>query len=120
MKNHNHYRVLREKCAQIFDSMYYEPENHSKCHKRNWERMGCFVFGVSYETYLKYLKTDTSGIPDIPSQAVDMMQSLINELLAREKYPVNLNPRQQKEMENNAPVDEIIRSISRENTVPQA
>lgn len=113
MKNHNHYRILREKCAQIFDSMYYEPENHSKCHKRNWERMGCFVFGVSYHTYLQYLRTDTSHIPDIPSEAVDMMQALIDELLSREKFPVNLSRRPRSNMAE-SPMDRIIRRFSRE------
>ncbi len=113
MKNHNHYRILREKCAQIFDSMYYEPENHSKCHKRNWERMGCFVFGVSYRTYLRYLQTDTSHVPDIPSEAVDMMQELIDELLSREKFPVNLRQRLHGEALE-APVDRIIRKFSSE------
>lgn len=90
MSYNNHYQRLRVKCVQIFDSMYFEKENHQKCHKRNWARIGCFIFGISYDTYLSYLKKNTSDIPDIPSEAVACMQKLIDDLINREKHPVNL------------------------------
>ena len=114
MKYHNRYLKLRKKCVQIFDAMYFEPENHSKCHKRNWERMGCFVFGISYETYLKYLKSDTSNVPEVPSEAVDMMQALIDELLSRENHPINLSRTAQSDRENEARVREIIENFDME------
>lgn len=90
MSYNNHYQRLRVKCVQIFDAMYFEPENQQKCHKRNWEKMGCFIFGISYDTYLSYLKIDTSDIPDIPSEAVALAEALIEELLSREKNPRRL------------------------------
>lgn len=91
MLYNNHYQRLRIKCVQIFAEMYYEKENQRRCHKRNWERIGCFIFGISYETYLAYLKIDTSDIPPIPSKAIEEMQRLIDELLARESRPVRMN-----------------------------
>lgn len=65
--------------------MYYEKENHRRCHKQNWLKKGQFIFGVSYDTYLEYLKADTSDIPDVPSEAVEAMQRYIESLVAREK-----------------------------------
>lgn len=90
MSYHNRYLRLRVKSVQIFDSLYFERENHQKCHKRNWERMGCFIFGISYDTYLSYLKMDTSDVPDMPSEALAMLDRLTAELLGREKHPVRL------------------------------
>ncbi len=74
MPYNNRYQRLRVKSVQIFDAMYFEKENQRKCHKRNWARMGCFIFGISYDTYLSYLKIDTSDIPDLPSKAVEELQ----------------------------------------------
>lgn len=90
MAYNNYYQRLRVKSVQIFDEMFYEPENHDKSHKRNWERMGSFIFGISYDTYLSYLKIDTSDIPSIPSEAIAAMNALIDKLLAEEKHPVRL------------------------------
>lgn len=106
MTYNNFYQRLRIKCVQIFDSMYYEKENHSKCHKRNWERMGRFIFGISYETYLSYLKMDTSDIPPIPNETVSMLQVLIDELLARDPSNGKTSSR-----DNKSRVDQILRSI---------
>lgn len=53
--------------------------------KRNWARIGCYIFGISYDTYLAYLKVDTSDISEIPSEAVVQMQVLTDNLLGREK-----------------------------------
>ena len=44
MSYNNRYQRLRVKSVQIFDRMYYEKENQRKCHKRNWAKMGCFIF----------------------------------------------------------------------------
>ena len=85
MSYNNRYQRLRVKSVQIFDRMYYEKENQRKCHKRNWAKMGCFIFGISYDTYLSYLKIDTSDVPYIPSWAIDELQRMTDELLAREK-----------------------------------
>lgn len=87
MSYHNHYQRLRIKCVQIFDALHFEKENHKKCHKRNWARIGCYIFGISYDTYLAYLKVDTSDISKIPSEAVAQMQVLTDNLLGREKCP---------------------------------
>lgn len=101
MPYNNHYQRLRIKCVQIFDEMYYEKENQRRCHKRNWERNGCFIFGISYETYLAYLKVDTSDIPAIPSEAIVQMQRLIDGLLAREHRPVGKAHPQQPRLPGN-------------------
>lgn len=68
-----------------FRGLHFEKENHKKCHKRNWARIGCYIFGISYDTYLAYLKVDTSDISEIPSEAVVQMQVLTDNLLGREK-----------------------------------
>ena len=54
---------LRVKAVQEFDQMYYEPEYKAKCHKRVWKRLGRYIFGISYQSYLDYLKMDVSDIP---------------------------------------------------------
>lgn len=85
MPYNNRYQRLRVRSVQIFDEMYYEKENQQKCHKRNWARMGCFIFGISYDTYLSYLKIDTSDVPDIPSKAIDELQRMTDKLFVQEK-----------------------------------
>lgn len=81
----NYYQRMRVKSVQIFDKMFFEKENHQKCHKQIWKKMGRFIFGISYDTYLHYLKIDVSDIPDIPSEAVDKMDAFVEELKSREK-----------------------------------
>lgn len=76
---------MRVKSVQIFDAMYFERENQRKCHKRNWARMGCFIFGISYDTYLSYLKMDTSDISPIPSRAIAELQKMSDKLLLHER-----------------------------------
>ena len=49
---------LRVKAVQEFDQMYYEPEYKAKCHKRVWKRLGRYIFGISYQSYLDYLKME--------------------------------------------------------------
>ena len=61
MSYNNFYMRLRVKAVQEFDKMYYEPEYKAKCHKRVWERLGRYTFGISYQSYLDYLKMDVSG-----------------------------------------------------------
>lgn len=85
MGYHNFYQRLRVKAVQEFDRLYYEKENHRRCHKQNWLKKGQFIFGVSYDTYLEYLKADTSDIPAVPSEAVEAMQCYIEALAAREQ-----------------------------------
>ena len=57
---------LRVKAVQEFDQMYYEPEYKAKCHKRVWKRLGRYIFGISYQSYLDYLKMDVSAFPGNP------------------------------------------------------
>lgn len=84
MSYKNHYQRLRVKSVQIFDKMFFEKENHQKCHKQIWKKMGRYIFGISYDTYLHYLKIDVSDISDIPSEAVDKMDAFVEELKSRE------------------------------------
>lgn len=85
MSYKNHFQRLRIKSVQIFDAMFFEKENHQKCHKQIWKKMGRYIFGISYDTYLKYLKEDVSDISDIPSEAVDSLDAYVEELKSREK-----------------------------------
>ena len=72
--------------------MYYEPEYKAKCHKRVWERLGRYTFGISYQSYLDYLKMDVSDIPPTPFEARQAQRKLVDKLLERElermKHPV--------------------------------
>lgn len=56
MSYNNYCMRLRVKAVQEFDRMYHEPEYKAKCHKRVWKRLGCYIFGISYQSYLDYLK----------------------------------------------------------------
>lgn len=71
-KSYLRYRV---QAVQEFDRMYYEKENHSKCHRKAWER-GRRIFGISYETYLDYLKWDVSDLPPMPPEAQDELRKM--------------------------------------------
>lgn len=66
MSYNNYYMRLRVKAVQEFDRMYHEPEYKAKCHKRVWKRLGCYIFGISYQSYLDYLKMDVSDVPPTP------------------------------------------------------
>lgn len=61
MSYNNYYMRLRVKAVQEFDRMYHEPEYKAKCHKRVWKRLGCYIFGISYQSYLDSLLSRKSG-----------------------------------------------------------
>lgn len=84
MSYHNYYLRLRIKAVQEFDEMYYESDYRAKCHKRVWKRLGCFIFGISYQSYLDYLKIDVSDIPSTPLEAQQAKRKLVDRLLDRE------------------------------------
>ena len=65
--------------------MYHEPEYKAKCHKRVWKRLGCYIFGISYQSYLDYLKMDVSDVPPTPLEAQQAKRKLVDKLLEREK-----------------------------------
>lgn len=92
MSCNNSYMHLRVKAVQEFDQMYYEPEYKAKCHKRVWKRLGRYIFGISYQSYLDYLKMDVSDIPPTPFEARQAQLKLVDKLLERElermKHPV--------------------------------
>ena len=92
MSCNNSYMHLRVKAVQEFDQMYYEPEYKAKCHKRVWKRLGRYIFGFSYQSYLDYLKMDVSDIPATPFEARQAQLKLVDKLLERElermKHPV--------------------------------
>lgn len=72
MSNKNDYFLKRVLLVQTYDAIYYEEGNHSKCHKRLWNR-ACGLFCISYSTYLNYLKRDTSGVPPLNSIEIDTL-----------------------------------------------
>lgn len=84
MSYNNYYKRLRVKAVQEFDKMYYEPENMAKCHKNVWKRLGCYIFGISYQCYLDYLKMDVSDVPSTPLEAQKAKRKLADKLLERE------------------------------------
>lgn len=84
MSYNNYYKRLRVKAVQEFDKMYYEPENMAKCHKNVWKRLGCYIFGISYQCYLDYLKMDVSDVPPTPVEAMKAKQGFASKLLERE------------------------------------
>ena len=92
MSCNNSYMHLRVKAVLEFDQMYYEPEYKAKCHKRVWKRLGRYIFGISYQSYLDYLKMDVSDIPPTPFEARQAQLKLVDKLLERElermKHPV--------------------------------
>ena len=92
MSYNNYYMRLRVKAVQEFDRMYHEPEYKAKCHKRVWKRLACYIFGISYQSYLDYLKMDVSDIQPTPFEARQAQLKLVDKLLERElermKHPV--------------------------------
>lgn len=84
MAYNNFYMRLRVKAVPEFDRMYYEPENMAKCHKNIWRRLGCYIFGISYQCYLDYLKMDVSDVPSTPLEAMKAKQEFATKLLERE------------------------------------
>ena len=84
MSYNNYYMRLRVKAVQEFDRMYHEPEYKAKCHKRVWKRLGCYIFGISYQSYLDYLKMDVSDVPNTPPAAQQAKRQLVDKLLERE------------------------------------
>lgn len=84
MSYNNYYMRLRVKAVQEFDRMYHEPEYKAKCHKRVWKRLGCYIFGISYQSYLDYLKMDVSDVPPTPLEAQQAKRKLVDKLLERE------------------------------------
>lgn len=85
MSYNNFYKRLRVKAVQEFDRMYSEPENMAKCRKNVWKRLGCYIFGISYQSYLDYLKMDVSDVPDTPLEAEIARRKFADKVLEREK-----------------------------------
>lgn len=88
MSYNNYYMRLRVKAVQEFDRMYHEPEYKAKCHKRVWKRLGCYIFGISYQSYLDYLKMDVSDVPPTPLEAQQAKRKLqVKKQPVRRKEP---------------------------------
>lgn len=47
--------------AKELSKNFYEPGNSCRCHKSVWSRYARVLLGISYDTYLKYLRVDTSS-----------------------------------------------------------
>lgn len=76
-------------CAvQTLDRLFYEKGNHQRCHKQVWRQHGYSIFGVSYPTYMKWLKIDVRGIPDLKPatrKALHHLDRTMNDI-SGEKY----------------------------------
>ena len=66
------YYLRRVRLVQLYDAVYFEKGNHSRCHKRIWQKADG-LFCISYPTYMHYLKVDTSAVPHITSQEIDLL-----------------------------------------------
>lgn len=100
MSYNNYYMRLRVKAVQEFDRMYHEPEYKAKCHKRVWKRLGCYIFGISYQSYLDYLKMDVSDVPPTPLEAQQAKRKLVDKLLERELQVKKQPKRLKKNLSN--------------------
>ena len=83
MSYNNYYMRLRVKAVQEFDRMYHEPE---------------YIFGISYQSYLDYLKMDVSDVPPTPLETQQAKRKLVDKLLERE-LQVKKQPVRRKEPE---------------------
>ncbi len=61
--NHSEGYLLRARRIQEIDRKYYQPY-HDSCHRMVWQKYVLPVYGCNYRTFLRYLKTDTSGLPE--------------------------------------------------------
>ena len=100
MSYNNYYMRLRVKAVQEFDRMYHEPEYKAKCHKRVWKRLGCYIFGISYQSYLDYLKMDVSDVQPTPLEAQQAKRKLVDKLLERELQVKKQPVRRKKNLSN--------------------
>ena len=62
------------------------------------KRLGCYIFGISYQSYLDYLKMDVSDVPPTPLEAQQAKRKLVDKLLERE-LQVKKQPVRRKEPE---------------------
>lgn len=60
---HSEGYLLRAKRIQEIDKKYYQPYQDS-CHKMVWQKYVYPEFGCGYRAFLRYLKVDTSGLPE--------------------------------------------------------
>lgn len=47
----------RAKAIQELTAKYYEPERQDRCYKQVWRKHIYPVFGICYNTFLRYMKT---------------------------------------------------------------
>lgn len=66
------YRLRRIMLVQVYDTIYFEKGNQSRCHKRIWQKASA-MFCISYPTYLHYLKKNTSDMPPITDREIDIL-----------------------------------------------
>lgn len=59
-----HYRntILRAKIIQEMTAKHYEPGNYSRSYFHVWRNHISKAYPMSYRTFLKYIKMDTSQI----------------------------------------------------------
>lgn len=73
----NHYLLYRARVVQELNKVFYEEGNLHRCRKRVWDHFGKPLVGVSYGTYLRYLRVDTSGLnPEETKFIVQLIESI--------------------------------------------
>ena len=54
--------LIRIREVQQFALRYYEKGRHDKCYKQVWKKHVFPRFGINYNTFLRYMKTDVDGL----------------------------------------------------------
>lgn len=58
----NCYYLYRARVVQELCRAFYERENRCRNHRAVWRKFAKHLLGISYDTYLSYLRVDTSGL----------------------------------------------------------
>lgn len=71
--------IWRKVVACIVDLLYYETENRRFCHKRAHARVGRYICGVGYDSYMAYLKSGRKelGRVQLPAYVADALAVMV-------------------------------------------
>lgn len=57
--------LIRAKEIQDFAAQFYEPGRHDKCYKQVWLKHVFPKYGFNYDTFLRYMRVDTSCLEEL-------------------------------------------------------
>ncbi len=75
------YLPYRIRAVQFLDQKFYERGNTQRCHINLWKKPICCIFGISSSTYRNYLRCDPDKLPELPKEAVEILQIMADSLL---------------------------------------